>query len=102
MPQGKMRKVFPGSNSAYGFYSFYDQIIDDDATRIYVIKGGPGVGKSTFMGNIARRLLHSGFDVEFHCCSADNNSLDGIVIPSLNIAVLTGPAARTLNTRSGG
>ena len=38
MHRGKIRKMFPGSNSAYGFYSFYDQIIEDSATRIFVIK----------------------------------------------------------------
>ena len=71
MPRGKIRKMFPGSNSAYGFYSFYDQIIEDNATRIFVIKGGPGVGKSTFMKNIARELIERGCNAEFHCCSAD-------------------------------
>ena len=70
MRRGKIRKMFPGSNSAYGFYSFYDQIIEDNATRIFVIKGGPGVGKSTFMQNIARELIKKGRDAEFHCCSA--------------------------------
>ena len=69
MSRGKLKKVFPGSNSAYGFYSFYDQIIEDDAARIFVIKGGPGVGKSTLMARIGDELMKRGFDVEHHCCS---------------------------------
>ncbi|MEW5785566.1 MAG: PRK06851 family protein [Bacillota bacterium] len=102
MPRGKMKKVFPGSNSAYGFYSFYDQIIEDDAARIFVIKGGPGVGKSTFMSNIARELLKLGYDVEFHCCSADTDSLDGIVIPRLNIACIDGTAPHVVDPKNPG
>lgn len=102
MLSGKIKKVFPGSNSAYGFYSFYDQIIGDDAARIFVIKGGPGVGKSTFMTNISKELVRIGFDVEYHCCSADTGSLDGIVIPRLNIACIDGTAPHVVDPKNPG
>ena len=102
MGRGKIRKMFPGSNSAYGFYSFYDQIIEDDATRIFVIKGGPGVGKSTFMSNIARELTERGCDAEFHCCSADSKSLDGIVFPQLRIACIDGNAPHKVDPKNPG
>lgn len=102
MARGKLRKMFPGSNSAYGFYSFYDQIISDDAARIFVIKGGPGVGKSTFMGKIAREMINKGFDTEFHCCSADSDSLDGIVFPQLNIACIDGTAPHVVDPKNPG
>lgn len=102
MPAGKMKKVFPGSNSAYGFYSFYDQIIDEDAARIFVIKGGPGVGKSTFMNNIAREMIERGFDVELHCCSADTASIDGIVFPQLHIAFIDGTAPHVVDPKNPG
>ncbi len=102
MPRGKLKKVFPGSNSAYGFYSFYDQIIEDDAARIFVIKGGPGVGKSTLMTNIGREVMKRGFDVEHHCCSSDNGSLDGIVIPELNIALIDGNAPHVVDPKNPG
>ncbi|MBE3581342.1 MAG: ATPase [Thermoanaerobacteraceae bacterium] len=92
MPQGKLRKVFPGGNTCYGFYSFYDYIIEPDATRIFVVKGGPGVGKSTFMRKIGETMLARGFDVEFHCCSSDNNSLDAVVIPGIKVALIDGTA----------
>lgn len=102
MSRGKLKKVFPGSNSAYGFFSFYDQIIEEDATRIYVIKGGPGVGKSTFMRNIGRELLRRGLDLEYHCCSADSTSLDGIVIPALKIACIDGTAPHVVDPKNPG
>ncbi|NLA12453.1 MAG: hypothetical protein GX883_10090 [Firmicutes bacterium] len=102
MAQGKIRKMFAGSNSAYGFYSFYDQIIEDNATRIFVIKGGPGVGKSTFMKNIARELTSSGYDAEFHCCSGDSESLDGIVFPQLQIACIDGTSPHMVDPKNPG
>ncbi|MFZ5686833.1 MAG: hypothetical protein ACOY9Y_01370 [Bacillota bacterium] len=87
-----VRKVFPGGNTSQGFYSFYHHIIPLDATRIFVLKGGPGVGKSTFMKTIAESLIANGYSVEYHCCSSDNNSLDGVVIPEIAVALIDGTA----------
>ena len=99
---GKLKKVFPGGNTAYGFYSFYDYIIEPDATRIFVIKGGPGVGKSTFMRKTGEEMLERGYDVEFHCCSSDNGSLDGVVIPALNVALIDGTAPHVVDPKNPG
>ncbi|MFZ7101829.1 MAG: hypothetical protein ACOWWO_04100 [Peptococcaceae bacterium] len=36
---GKLREFFPGGNTSCGFHSFYDFIIDKDATQIlYLIE----------------------------------------------------------------
>jgi len=100
--KGRLKKVFPGGNTARGFYSFYDYIIEPDATRIFIIKGGPGVGKSTFMRNIGEAMLERGYDVEFHCCSSDNDSLDGVVINSIKIAIIDGTAPHILDPKNPG
>ncbi|WP_406676589.1 PRK06851 family protein [Moorella sp. ACPs] len=102
MPKGKLKKVFPGGNTCMGFYSFYDFIIEPDATRIFVVKGGPGVGKSTFMRKIGEAMLERGFDVEFHCCSSDNNSLDGVVIPKIRVAIIDGTAPHIFDPKNPG
>ncbi|MDF2547200.1 MAG: ATPase [Anaerosolibacter sp.] len=90
--KGSIKKVFPGGNTAKGFFSYYDNIIGTDATRLFIIKGGPGVGKSSFMKKIAQEMIDKGYDVEFHQCSSDNGSVDGIVIPALKIAMIDGTA----------
>ncbi|GAW32944.1 hypothetical protein JDF658_27090 [Carboxydocella sp. JDF658] len=77
-------------------------MIEPDATRIFVIKGGPGVGKSTFMRRIGEAMLEQGYEVEFHCCSSDNNSLDGVVIPALRIALLDGTAPHGVDPKNPG
>lgn len=100
---GRIKKVFPGGNTSKGFFSFYAYIIDNqEASRIFVIKGGPGVGKSTFMRKIAEAMLERGYDVEFHCCSSDNGSLDGVVIPTIKVALLDGTAPHVVDPRNPG
>ncbi|MTI67521.1 MAG: ATPase [Firmicutes bacterium] len=89
---GSIRHLIPGGNTSKGFYSYYDYIIEKDANRIFVIKGGPGVGKSSMMKKIGQEMLDKGYDVEYHHCSSDNNSLDGLVIQKLNVAFLDGTA----------
>ena len=40
-------RYFLGANSPNGFYSLYDQLIDlESAQAVYLLKGGPGCGKS--------------------------------------------------------
>jgi GTPase SAR1 family protein len=100
--QGNVTHLFPGANTPQGFFSLYDHIARVDANKIFVIKGGPGVGKSTFMKKIAADLLDQGFDVEFHHCSADNNSLDAIYIPAGDIALLDGTAPHVVDPKNPG
>jgi len=88
--KGYIKRVFPGNNTPRGFFSYYDYIIPKDATRVFVIKGGPGVGKSTFMTSIARDMVELGYDVEIHHCSSDNNSIDGVVFPAIGIGIIDG------------
>jgi hypothetical protein len=88
--KGKLRRVFPGSNSARGFFSFFDQIIAPEDGRVLVIKGGPGIGKSTFMSKIGKALQEYGYDVEYQHCASDSTSLDGLVVPALAVALIDG------------
>ncbi len=96
---GKVKKVFPGGNTGYGFHSFYDYIIAPDANYKFVLKGGPGVGKSTFMRWIGQQMVERGFDIEEHYCSSDNGSLDGVKIPSIGVALLDGTAPHVVDPR---
>ncbi|MEG6523297.1 PRK06851 family protein [Desulfotomaculum sp. 1211_IL3151] len=102
MGKGKLKKVFPGGNTSRGFFSYYDYLIKPDATRILVLKGGPGVGKSTFMRYIGEQMLDKGYDVEYHCCSSDNGSLDGVCIPSIGVALLDGTAPHVVDPKNPG
>ncbi|HHY58992.1 MAG TPA: hypothetical protein GX504_00090 [Clostridia bacterium] len=99
---GSVRYVFPGGNTAFGFYSFYDDIIKNAFKRLFILKGGPGVGKSTLIKNIGSQLLQQGYDIEYHCCSSDKNSFDGLLAPSLGIAIVDGTAPHTIDPQHPG
>mgnify|MGYP004732732415 FL=1 len=96
---GKTRKMFPGGNTANGFYSFFDYIIPNDVNRIFCLKGGPGVGKSSFMKKMAKEFTKMGYDVELHYCSSDPSSLDGVVIKGLNVVMIDATAPHTVDPK---
>jgi len=92
---------FAAANSCDGFYSRFPALFDPHAGRwqkIYIIKGGPGTGKSSFMKRAAEHAEQKGYLVERYYCSADPHSLDGIRIPARGIAMLDGTAPHTVDS----
>ena len=82
-----------GANSRYGFYSLYDRFIPTDGSvHLYIIKGGPGCGKSSFMKKIAASMNLLGFETEYIHCSGAPVSLDGVYFPQLKTAYMDGTA----------
>jgi GTPase SAR1 family protein len=100
MLKGSERHFFPGGNTSRGFYSFYNYVIDqEEAERKIILKGGPGVGKSTFMRKLGNAMLERGYDVEFMHCSSDSTSLDAIAVPALKLACLDGTAPHIVDPK---
>ncbi len=97
MAEGKVKMVFPGGNTCLGFYSFYKFIMGDEAEHIWILKGGPGTGKSTFMKRVGKELLERGIDLEFHWCSSDRDSLDALVIPRYRLALVDGTEPHSID-----
>lgn len=86
-----MKKFFAAANTEKGFVSLFDEVFAPEKFRhIYILKGGPGTGKSTLMGNIGLIAQSKGYDVEYICCSSDPHSLDGVIIAELSVAILDG------------
>ncbi len=72
---------FAAANSGHGFKSFYSSVFEGESIlRRYLIKGGPGTGKSTFLRKIAAEAEKNSRAVEYYFCSSDPDSLDGIII----------------------
>lgn len=98
-----VRHLFPGGNTSLGFFSYYHHIITQEtADRIFVIKGGPGVGKSTFMKRIGKEMEDRGYDVEYLHCSSDPDSLDGLLMPRLRVAFIDGTAPHVVDPKNPG
>lgn len=84
---------FAGGNTARGFYSCFSHILPAaQQKRMYYIKGGPGVGKSTLMKHVAKEAEAKGHEVAYFHCSSDPDSLDGISLPRLGVAMMDGTA----------
>lgn len=97
------RHYFPGNNTPQGFYSYYNYILGQrEANRIICLKGGPGTGKSTFLKKIAGTLEGENISVDYLHCSADENSLDGILIPDKNIALVDGTSPHVIDPKTPG
>ncbi len=92
-----IRHLYPGGNTRYGFYSFYNHLVLPRVTRKIVLKGGPGVGKSTFMKKVGEYFSQQGFDIEYHWCSSDNDSLDGVVIGDQQVCLVDGTAPHVVD-----
>jgi len=82
---------FAGANTVQGFYSRFEEI-PRDCQRVYYIKGGPGVGKSTLMKRVAQRAQEKGLEAEIFHCSSDPDSLDGVALPQKRLALMDGTA----------
>ena len=86
-------QFFLGANSPRGFVSFYEGWLDLLQTnRLFIIKGTPGNGKSSFMRRIESALAKKGHGAEEILCSGDPRSLDGLRFPDLGVAFVDGTA----------
>ena len=85
-------RFFLGTNGPKGFCSLYDELTEAEGLRLYILKGGPGCGKSSFMRRIADEAKSRGYDTELIRCSGDPDSMDALVIPALSSAFLDGTA----------
>ena len=85
------RSLFPGAMGPDGFISCFDHLMEDSVLRRRIsLKGGPGVGKSTFMRRVHAALCANGADAMLYFCSGDPDSLDAVAIPHKGLLILDG------------
>ena len=91
------KQYFLGANTPAGFRSYFGSACPvSDGWNIYVIKGGPGSGKSTLMRRVGREAAERELTYEHIFCSSDPDSLDGVIIPELKAAIFDGTAPHVL------
>jgi len=85
------RALFPGAMGPEGFISCFDQLIEASVLRRrLILKGGPGVGKSTFMRRIHAALCDGETPSTLYFCSGDPDSLDAVALPQAGLLILDG------------
>lgn len=94
------KHYFAGNNTSVGFYNYFDNIISpEEAERIYILKGGPGVGKSSFMKKFAKFFSKMETYIEYIHCSTDYNSLDGVFIPEYKLLMVDGTSPHVVEPK---
>ena len=87
-----------GAVTSDGFVHFFDELIEMYELReLYIIKGGSGIGKSSFIKKFTESFKEHPIDYIY--CSNDPNSLDGAVITDLNIGIVDGTAPHILEVK---
>lgn len=98
---GKILNYFAGGNTAHGFYSLYESNLQG-LERLFILKGGPGTGKSSLMKAIGSEWAEKGFDLEYLHCSSDNDSIDGVIIPAFKVGIVDGTAPHIIEPKAPG
>ncbi len=91
-------KYFLAANSAEGFFSEFPTCYDPyDGWRAYIIKGGPGTGKSSFMRQLLEKAEEKQIAAEVVFCTGDPDSLDAVILPTLKTVVMDGTAPHVVD-----
>ena len=91
---------FLGANAPGGFVSHFSDAYDPtDGWRTYIIKGGPGTGKSSLMKKAAAALMEKGQELYLAPCSSDPQSLDAVVFPKLKTCIMDGTAPHVVEPK---
>ncbi len=93
-----MDRYYLGSNTHKGFYGLYEEAIAP-LDQVFLLKGGPGTGKSSLMKKVMKEGLNRGYSVECWHCSGDPNSLDGVLIKDLGVAVIDATAPHAVEPK---
>lgn len=86
---------FMGGTSAKGFQTKFSDIINKPGYFTYILKGGPGTGKSTLMKKVLKHFSDS--DNDLYYCSSDISSLDAVVIHDQKAIVVDGTSPHIFN-----
>ena len=95
---------FLGALSPSGFSGWFHEAAADPAVTAYLVKAGPGCGKSTLMRRLAaadaaHTCERGAARIERIHCSSDPDSLDGVLCTDVGALFLDATAPHTLDCR---
>ncbi len=96
----KCDKYFLGGASPNGFKTRFGAIISDTDYYTYIIKGGPGTGKSSLMKRMAEAFPDE--DKEFYYCSSDPDSVDAVLFKESKVIFVDGTSPHVFDAEYAG
>jgi ABC-type cobalamin/Fe3+-siderophores transport system ATPase subunit len=96
--RGKIRYVFVSSHTSQGFYTFIPELVNG-VGKVYILKGAPGSGKSTFIRLLGEVMSQQGYDVEFWVSALDPVTPDGVYIAHFNTAIINGSLPQPIDPK---
>lgn len=96
-----IKHYFACGNTAKGFQNFFSSNLKN-LDKVYILKGGPGTGKSSLMKKVGHLVTSKGIPVEYIHCSSDPQSLDGIIIRSIGTAIVDGTSPHVIEPTAPG
>ncbi len=101
--QPQIPRFFMGTSTKSGFCGFPRDLFENDPTaHAFLIKSGPGTGKSTLLRALATAFRAQGETVEEYACSSDPDSLDGIVFSARRVCVFDATAPHVIEPQMWG
>ena len=94
-------QLFAGLNGIDGYVPLLEYTLSP-MKRVFILKGSPGSGKSTVMKRIAARAEAEGHALTVIRCSSDPDSLDGVMLTDLGVAVADGTSPHSLDPKKYG
>jgi hypothetical protein len=85
---GSDRHLFATAFTPNGIITYIENLASD-YKNIYVLKGGPGTGKTNVLEFLSDEALKRGFNVEIFHTPLIPEKIEHILIPKLNAAILT-------------
>ena len=83
---------FLGATTPAGFKGYFEPLRHEPGMQMYLIKSGPGCGKSTLMKRLARAAEQRGELTQRIHCASDPDSLDGVILPGQHKAIVDATA----------
>lgn len=95
------KHYFACGHTAKGYINLFSSNLEP-LHKLFILKGGPGMGKLPLMKKIGSALERLGQDVEYIHSPSDPDSLEGILFPELGVGMVDGTPPHIIEPRAPG
>ncbi len=97
MSEIKPVRFFLGANTPEGFVSLFHEVEQaQEPWHTFLIKGGPGCGKSSFLKKVASDYGETCPQMELCPCSSDPTSLDAVILSEEKLSLMDATAPHAM------